>query len=59
MQVLHPVTVKQGHSAQALVKAPQHDKGSKSADSFEVWHHHQSVRQPAEWALMMRFDRRR
>jgi hypothetical protein len=35
------------------------DKGSKSQDRFEVWHHHGSLRRPAEWALMLQFDQRR
>ncbi|NBT10911.1 MAG: hypothetical protein EBT24_07915 [Betaproteobacteria bacterium] len=35
------------------------DKGSKAQDSFEVWHHHGSLRQPSEWALMLQFDQRR
>jgi hypothetical protein len=35
------------------------DKGSKSQDQFEVWHHHSSLRRPSEWALMLQFDQRR
>jgi len=35
------------------------DKGSKSLDRFEVWHHHNSLRRPSEWALMLQFDQRR
>ncbi len=35
------------------------DKGSKSQDSFEVWHHHGSLRRPSDWALLLQFDQRR
>ncbi len=35
------------------------DKGSKSQDAFEVWHHHGSLRHPSEWALLLQFDQRR
>lgn len=35
------------------------EKGSKSLDRFEVWHHHVSLRQPGELALMLRLDERR
>ena len=35
------------------------EKGPKAQDGFEVWHHHGSVRRPAEWALMLQFDQRR
>jgi hypothetical protein len=35
------------------------EKGSKSQDTFEVWHHHASLRHPSEWALMLQFDQRR
>jgi hypothetical protein len=35
------------------------EKGSKAQDTFEVWHHHASLRRPSEWALMLQFDQRR
>ena len=35
------------------------DKGPKEPDGFEVWHHHQSVRDPAEFDLMVKLDERR
>lgn len=35
------------------------DKGPKSHDSFEVWHHHGALRRPAEWDLLLQFDQRR
>lgn len=35
------------------------EKGPKALDRFEVWHHHVSLRQPGELALMLRLDERR
>ena len=35
------------------------DKGPKEPDGFEVWHHHQSVRDPAEFDRMVKLDERR
>jgi hypothetical protein len=35
------------------------DKGPKSHDAFEVWHHHAALRRPAEWDLLLQFDERR
>ncbi len=40
-------------------EADARDKGSKSQDQFEVWHHHGRPRRPSEWALMLQFDQRR
>lgn len=44
---------------QPTPEAGVREKGPKAQDSFEVWHHHASVRRPAEWALMLQFDQRR
>ncbi len=44
-----------GHS----VDADGREKGPKAQDSFEVWHHHASLRRPSEWDLMLQFDQRR
>jgi hypothetical protein len=35
------------------------DKGPKTQDAFEVWHHHAALRRPAEWDLLLAFDQRR
>ena len=39
--------------------ASAREKGPKAQDTFEVWHHHSSLRRPSEWALMLQFDQRR
>lgn len=39
--------------------ADARDKGPKSQDAFEVWHHHASLRRPSEWDLLLQFDQRR
>jgi len=44
---------------QSAPDAKAREKGSKAHDTFEVWHHHASVRRSSEWALMLRFDQRR
>ncbi|NBO76187.1 MAG: hypothetical protein EBV28_04045 [Betaproteobacteria bacterium] len=44
---------------QPAPEAGARDKGPKSQDQFEVWHHHGSLRRPSEWDLMLQFDQRR
>ena len=43
----------------AAVDVDGREKGPKAQDSFEVWHHHASLRRPSDWALMLQFDQRR
>lgn len=45
--------------APTMVGRDARDKGPKALDRFEVWHHHVSLRQPGELALMLRLDERR
>lgn len=35
------------------------EKGPKTQDAFEVWHHHAALRRPAEWDLLLQFDQKR
>jgi hypothetical protein len=49
-------------SAAAMARnllARMEDKGPKTIDEFEVWHHDVDVRRPEAVALMLAFDRRR
>lgn len=39
--------------------ADARDKGPKTQDAFEVWHHHVALRRPSEWELLLQFDQRR
>jgi hypothetical protein len=63
-QAMRPAPGAPGTRADARGKAhasvhTDADKGSKEPDGFEVWHHHQSVRDPAEFDLMVKLDERR